>query len=387
MSSDGGASFAFVEAVDAPLAFTDRGSMATGPGGVFAVGSLWVIFEDRGAQTITVAGAALDAAGSPVLDSCGPGTGFFCNRQVIAVPSGDILFPGHVAVGPSGQVLATFFRKLGIPSGAMDVFVAIDPDGLGPEPFVEPPGVNPVLLTNIGFVEKIAPHMPRGITPLANLAWDLTTGRVYLVSTREMPNDSDETDIVLLHSDDEGATWSAPRNVNKDISPPGEVRSQFFPHVAVDQTTGLVAVAWHDPRNDDGGVDGIPNTETEVYAAISADGGNYFHELPVSSGFSRASDLPSEIETSHGDYLGVAFHDDNIHVAWVDNSNSAGDNPDAGSPPGCDPVLCMDAYTGRIPLPEPGSAMSSLAGVVVLWGLAMRRRACARLQSRPTGVR
>jgi hypothetical protein len=269
----------------------------------------------------------------------------------------------------------------------MDVFVAIDPDGLGPEPFAEPPGVNPVLLTNIGFAEKIAPHMSRGVLPLANLAWDLTSGRVYLVSTREMPNDSDETDIVLLHSDDDGATWSAPRKVNKDISPTGEVRSQFFPHVAVDQTTGLVAVAWHDPRNDDGGADGIPNTETEVYAAISADGGNYFHELPVSSGVSRASDVPGEIATSHGDYLGVAFHDDNIHVGWVDNSNSAGDNPDAGSPPGCDPLLCMDAYTGRIPLPEPGSAVSLLAGVGLLWGLTMRRWACAGRQSRPTGAR
>jgi hypothetical protein len=157
--------------------------------------------------------------------------------------------------------------------------------------------------------------------------------------------------------------WSAPWQVNQD-----ETGSQFFPHVAVDQTTGTVAVVWHDPRNDDGGSDSTANTETEVFAAISTDG-RYFHEILVSDGSTRATNL----QTSHGDYLGVAFHDDNIHVAWVDNSRDP-----ASTPPECDPVPCMDAYTGRIPLPEPDPSVSLLVAGAALCGLSRRRARALR---------
>jgi len=89
-SEDGGVGFEFVEALE-PNGFTDRGSMAIGPGGSvvgsggsIAVGSLWVIYKDAIAGSIVVRGAALNASGDPITNFCGLGTGYFCVEQTIA---------------------------------------------------------------------------------------------------------------------------------------------------------------------------------------------------------------------------------------------------------------------------------------------------------------
>jgi hypothetical protein len=372
-SGDGGASFTFVQAIE-PAGRTDRPSIAMGPGGSAAPnGSLWLIYKDQtieDAGRIVVRGAALGANGDPTEDFCGVGTGFFCYAQIIAEddPVAGIVTPGHVAVGPTGQVLATYTRLSNPPApGPTRIFAVLDADGLGTAqgfPPATPPSTNPVLTTNVGFLDDIPPHTHRKILPLANLAWDHGSGRIYLVSTAEEPQQSDETDIVLLTSDDDGASWSAPKRVNDDPPVLGEVRSQFFPHVAVDQTTGNVAIGWQDPRNDEGGSDGTPNTETEAYLGISADGGETFLNVAAAHGFSKSTD----VQTSHGDYQGVAFHGGTAYMAWADNSNSAGDNPDLDCTAGT--ARCMDIY-----VPEPGRALQQLAGVVALPAFgAMRSR-------------
>jgi hypothetical protein len=150
--------------------------------------------------------------------------------------------------------------------------------------------------------------------------------------------------------------------VNDDPVVPGQVRSQFFPHVAVDQTTGYVAIGWQDPRNDDGGSDGTPNTETEAYLAISADGGEHFEYRAAAHGFSKSVNN----QTSHGDYEGVAFHDGNACMAWADNSNSAGDNPGLDCAGGTS--RCMDIY-----VPEPEASLQRLTGIAVLLALGIVR--------------
>ena len=43
-----------------------------------------------------------------------------------------------------------------------------------------------------------------------------------------------------------GATWSNPVRVNDDAG----TNSQFLPFIALDQTTGYIAVSWYDCRND-----------------------------------------------------------------------------------------------------------------------------------------
>ena len=233
-----------------------------------------------------------------------------------------------------------------------------------------------MLTTNVGYSDIVPPHASRRIPALANLAWDHATGRIYLVSTTEQPQESNETDIVLFTSDNNGATWSAPKRVNDDPPPtldgmgnpiPAEVRTQFFPHVSVDPTTGQVIVAWHDPRSDNGGSDGTPNTETELFVGITTDGGSNFSNAALSEGVSRATSL-----ANHGDYLGASFRGGIAHVSWADNSNSVGDNPDASLPGACGAVPCMDAYTARA-VPEPRSVAQVVAGALALFGLAGRR--------------
>lgn len=236
-SDDGGVNLVFVEALDIEDS-TDRPSLATGPakgpldlplvgfGGAVADGSLWAIYRNQGDDSIVVRGAALNAAGNPILDFCGAGTGYFCVNQTIAldgaVPS-TLVFPGHIAVGPSGQVLATYIRFTDLNNGPTDILAALDGDGLRSDmtfPPATPPSTSPALITNVGFREQIPPHFARRISPLANLAWDQGSGRVYLVSTTEGTQGSDETDIVLLTSDNNGGMWSAPSPSTTRL-PPG----------------------------------------------------------------------------------------------------------------------------------------------------------------------
>ena len=93
--------------------------------------------------------------------------------------------------------------------------------------------------------------MRRTIDAEAGLAWDCSNGphrgRVYLVYTDRPTSSSMDTDIYLRHSDDNGATWTAPLRVNDDMA--GNGKSQFLPRIALDQTTGCIAISFYDCRN------------------------------------------------------------------------------------------------------------------------------------------
>src|SRR6185436_8607169 len=99
-----------------------------------------------------------------------------------------------------------------------------------------------------------------------SLAWDHTTGhpysgRLYLVYTERTNSLTDDTDIYMVYSDDGGATWpGTKRKINDDLT----VTTQFDPRVAVDQTSGNVAVSWYDCRDD-----ATNNIKTRFYAAVS----------------------------------------------------------------------------------------------------------------------
>src|SRR6266853_2816570 len=108
--------------------------------------------------------------------------------------------------------------------------------------------------------------------PNRGLAWDRTggpyRGRLYLVYTdRTITNNVNDTDIDVKYSSDNGTNWSTALKVNTD----GTNTSQFFPRIAVDQTSGKVAVSWYDCRGD-----AATNRLTRFYAAVSSDGGVTF---------------------------------------------------------------------------------------------------------------
>src|SRR5437764_13759046 len=89
---------------------------------------------------------------------------------------------------------------------------------------------------------------------------------------------SDNTDVRVRFSEDDGGSWSATLKVNTDRTK----FSQFLPRIAVDQTSGNVAFAWYDARNDKGSRSGSTNRRVNddaqlwAVAAKPTDGGLLF---------------------------------------------------------------------------------------------------------------
>jgi hypothetical protein len=216
-----------------------------------------------------------------------------------------------------------------IGQGLSHIYTAVDSDGLGPEGFD-----NPLFLarSRVGGFDYIAAQPHRSVDAESNLGWDRSggpyKGRVYAIWTQEVKNESDNMDIMLQRSDDDGATWSPAIRLNDDAT----VNSQFNPAIAVDQATGFVGVSWYDARNDlglggEGDTDGIPNDDVQIWATYSTDGGaSFVPNLRVSLGTSNV--LGAESSFDYGDYTHAAFQSGVFYPAWSDNSNSTGENPD-----------------------------------------------------------
>jgi hypothetical protein len=201
--------------------------------------------------------------------------------------------------------------------------------------------------SHVGGFDFIAAQPDRSVDVEANLAWDRSggahNGRVYLIWTQEPKNESDNTDVMLQHSDNAGATWSTAVRLNDDATN----NSQFNPAIALDQTSGDVAVSWYDTRNDPGSgsgdTDGIPNDDFQIWATDSTNGGVTFApNFQVSAGTSNAIDADSSFDT--GDYTHAAFFGGTFWPAWSDNSNSTGDNPDGA-------LHKFDLYTAKVSIP------------------------------------
>jgi len=251
---------------------------------------------------------------------------------------------GDTAVGPAGQVVA-IYQDHTSGQGGSRIYTAIDPDGLGPAGFSDP---RLLASSRVGGFDYIPAQPDRSVDAEANLAWDRSggphDGRLYAVWTQEVKNESDNTDVMLQHSDDSGATWTRPVRLNDDRT----ANSQFNPAIAVDQTTGDVAVSWYDARNDlgtggPGDTDGIPNDDAQIWATFSTDGGASFApNFQVSAGASNGADTQTSFD--YGDYTHAAFQSGAFYPAWSDNSNSTGTNPDGT-------LHHLDLYTAKVEIP------------------------------------
>jgi hypothetical protein len=234
---------------------------------------------------------------------------------------------GDVAIGPRGQVMnVCTLTETG--QGGGKLFVSVDPDGLGPAGFGSRVFVDS---THVGGFNFIPAQAGRSVDAEPGLAWDRTggphSGRVYIVYTLEQKNGTDDTNIFVRYSDDDGATWSAPVRVNDDTG----TNSQFLPKISLDPTTGKIAVVWYDARNDlgtggSGDTDGVPNDDAQFWGAFSNDGTSFSPNVRISAGTSNSQDAHNGID--YGDYSGLAYFGGVAHPAWADNSNSTGNNPD-----------------------------------------------------------
>ena len=152
-----------------------------------------------------------------------------------------------------------------------------------------------------------------------------------MMYTDETPAESNDLDIFLRFSDDNGLTWSIPVRVNDDAT----TNTQMLPHMAIDQTTGIVAIGFYDARNDIGGgsgdTNGIPNDDVQFWATVTRDGGLTFDpNIQVSAGTSNSASIGNP--NDFGDYTYIAFQDGAFYPIWADNSTAIAGNPGRPQP-------------------------------------------------------
>jgi len=320
LSTDGGLSFhliANIPGIGKRNGGTEKGlfRFVDQPTITAAEGEVWVVVNVGG--PMGAFGAHVSGLGQ---------VGDFSTNEII--PGTNNCTYGDVAIGPGGKVMnVCTLTESG--QGGGKLFVNVDPDGLGPAGFG---GRVFVTDTHVGGFDFIPPQPDRSVDAEPGLAWDRTggahSGRVYLVYTLENQNEKNDTDIQVRHSDDNGATWSAPVRVNDD----GTTNSQFLPKISLDPTSGRIAVVWYDSRADlgtggSGDTDGVPNDDAQFWGAFSSDGGQSFTpNIQISAGTSNSRDAHNNID--YGDYTGLSFFGGVAHPAWADNSNSTGNNPD-----------------------------------------------------------
>jgi hypothetical protein len=339
MSTNGGASFTKIAAISTGAPAAGPAHPGRGPGRlaggdqpsiVAAQDSVWVTFT---ANTGSIVAQGASVTGLGQVGQFGPQETPSAGHQ-----TGDY---GDVAIGANGQVLIAWQDPPG-GEGPATVYQALDPDGLGPQAMGP---AKRVLVSNVGGFDFIPAQAGRSVDIEVKLEYDRTggahDGRVYLLWTREVVNESDNMDIMVQFSDDDGSNWSTAVRVNDDTG----TNSQFNPRISLDTTTGFLAVAWYDARNDlgdhgPGDTNGHPNDDAMIYGSFTKDGGLTFAgNRRISKGVSNAAQANNLID--YGDYEGLAFYGGAYFYVWADNSNSTGDNPDGT-------LNHLDIYTARV---------------------------------------
>lgn len=214
LSTDQGGSFAPVGSFPAPAGVL---RIDLGIGG----GSVWTVVRQPTSGGLTAFGAPVTGRGA---------VGAFVSASLSGASKAD---HPDIAVGPDGSVYVAVQNP---GDGPATIDVLRDPDGLGPAPF-EPP----VEVTNYQSSQN---------DPLPRIAVDGSNGpargRVYLVyqDGARLSNTKD----VLIRFLDDGLGWSAPSPVNDAVASV----DRLLPNVAVDSSSGSVAVAWYDLRGGSG---------------------------------------------------------------------------------------------------------------------------------------
>lgn len=311
ISKDGGASFSplakFAGSVDQP-------TVTTGPG------SVWVTYQSS--NNIVARRASVQALGT---------VGAFSAEQIATNSSAGNF--GDIVVGPNGKVAVTY-QKSSLNNGPSTIYANVDATGLAAGGFGSRITVTS---SNVGDFDTVPPQPGRSVDAEAGLAWDRTGGlhhnRLYMVYTDETVNESNDLNILVRHSDNDGVSWSAPVRVNDDTG----TKTQMLPRIALDPTTGNIAVVWYDARNDS------TDKKVEFWGSVSTDGGQTFlPNVKISSGASNGTKANIGDPNEFGDYTGLTFYGNVLYAGWADSSNSTGDNPNG--------TKNLDIYVGKVTL-------------------------------------
>lgn len=195
------------------------------------------------------------------------------------------------AIGPEGQIYIAWAGPLGIQFDRSldeglswlnkDIFAAEMPEGWA----YDIPGINrcnglPVTCCDISE----GPHR----------------GTIYINWT-DQRHGTDDTDVWLTKSTDGGDTWSPAIRVNDDEAG----HQQFFTWMTIDQTNGYLYFVFYDRRAYD-------DTNTDVYMAVSRDGGETF----INEKISESPFVPNPY-VFFGDYTNITAHNNVIRPIWA----------------------------------------------------------------------
>ncbi len=125
-------------------------------------------------------------------------------------------------------------------------------------------------------------------------------GNIY-INWSDQRNGIYDTDIWLIKSKDGGNTWSERIRVNNDSAG----KHQFFTWMDIDQTNGYIYIIFYDRR-------AYNDYATDVYMAVSTDGGNTFNNFKI-------SDTPFVPNSNifFGDYINISVHNGIIRPIWI----------------------------------------------------------------------
>jgi hypothetical protein len=307
-SKDGGQTFTASAAVSGQGLNIDYPIIGAGPDATnLANQTLWVGYTDTKSKRIRIVGARSTGLGN---------LGGFSAPVTVSDANGSY---GSVAVGPLGQVVVAWQTSVN-GQGPAKISMDVDGDGLGS---AKAWGSDKFITsTNVGGFDFIPAQPNRSVDANIGLTFDRSSGpargRLYLVYADENGNESNDLDVMLRYTDNLGASWSSPLRVNDDKG----VNSQFLPAMAVDQTSGNIAIIWRDARNSAG------NNTAELWGTVSLDHGvSVLPNVKIGAMSNQAGANGVGDDLDFGDYQGVAFSNGKFIPVWADNSNSTGDNP------------------------------------------------------------
>ena len=123
--------------------------------------------------------------------------------------------------------------------------------------------------------------------------------------------------VYVSRSTDNGTTWSEARIVHSDTT-----NDQFWSWIALDPTSGDVAVMYADSRDDSA------NVLVRTYVSLSTDGGTTWTDRRAGDGNSDLRNNPFSGNTFAGDYSGCDFRNGIVYPSWVDMRNTTTNRAD-----------------------------------------------------------
>jgi uncharacterized repeat protein (TIGR01451 family) len=350
-STNGGTNF-FALTNLVPNDVTDQPRITAGLAGT-PTNSVWLVYKDY-----SLPNTPLVAQGLTTTNIGAAGIGAF-GPQLVIPGSSNGGFP-DIAIGPNNQVMVAY-QNNPLSAVTSKVFVNVNTNasltnGFGPAITVASNAIG-------GFTYIPAEMSANGINAGVGLAWDMDTaspfyGRAYAIYSSAVSGRPAAINVELQYSINNGTTWSAPVQVNDDT---GNTYSHFLPRIALDQSTGSIALCWDDCRNDSGSEAGIAvpippagtndftnvfTTDNEAnddympYGTVSLSGGTSFTpNVPlIPTNVTKNASAGSQIFASSaalannvnglGHHLGLAYAAGNTYPVWPDNSGATTGNPD-----------------------------------------------------------